>query len=186
MRQLVVIAKEAARRRLVETLPQATPPAVNAAVERSAATIEVAMVAGRDYGGALAAVQELSETGALGETHLRDFAEEERLEDAVCAIASLVGLSVPTAERLFSTNETELLLVVSKSQDWVWPTVRALIELRDKAEATPARLKRTFETYEQLSRSTAQRVVHFLKVREAAQKQVAEAAARRQIRAKRG
>jgi uncharacterized protein (DUF2336 family) len=124
MRQLVVIAKEAARRRLVETLPQATPPAVNAAVERSATRVEVAVVAGRDYGHALAAVQELSETGLLVETNLRDFAEEGRFEDAVCAIASLAGLSVPTAERLFSTHETDLLLVVSKSQDWVWPTVR--------------------------------------------------------------
>jgi hypothetical protein len=152
MRQLVVIAKEAARRRLVETLPQATPPAVNAAVERSAATVEVAMVAGRDYGRALAAVQELSDAGVLDETHLRDFADEDRFEDTVSAIACLVGVSVPTAERLFSTNETDLLLVVSKSQDWVWPTVRALAKLRDRAEATPARLKRTFETYEQLSR----------------------------------
>ncbi|MFL5117845.1 MAG: hypothetical protein ACJ8DG_19690, partial [Microvirga sp.] len=78
----------------------------------------------------------------------------------------------------------DLLLVVGKSQDWVWPTVRALVRLRDKAEATPARLKRIFETYEQLSRSTSQRVVHFLKVRETAQKQAAGAAARRQIRAK--
>jgi hypothetical protein len=60
------------------------------------------------------------------------------------------------------------------------------VKLRDKAEATPARLKRTFETYEQLSRSITQRVVHFLRVRESAQKQAAEAAARRQIRARRG
>jgi inorganic pyrophosphatase len=60
------------------------------------------------------------------------------------------------------------------------------VKLRDKTEATPTRLKRTFETYEQLSRQTSQRVVHFLKVRETAQKQAAEAAARRQIRAKRG
>jgi uncharacterized protein (DUF2336 family) len=186
MRQLVAIAKEAARRRLVEALPQAPPPAVNAAVERSAAQVEVAVVAGRDYGPALAAVQELSESGLLAEADLRDFAEAGRFEDAVCAIASLVGLSVPTAERLFSTSETDLLLVVGKSQDWVWPTVRALVKLRDRPEATPARLKRTFETYEQLSRSTAQRVVHFLKVRESAKKQAAEAAARRQIRAKRG
>ncbi|MFL5174579.1 MAG: hypothetical protein ACJ8CO_02050, partial [Microvirga sp.] len=81
-------------------------------------------------------------------------------------------------------GDPDLLLVVGKSQDWVWPTVRALVRLRDKAEATPARLKRIFETYEQLSRSTSQRVVHFLKLRETAQKQAAGAAARRQIRAK--
>ena len=131
-------------------------------------------------------MQELSEAGLLAEANLRDFAEEGRFEDAVCTIAWLAGLSVPTAERLFSANEPDLLLVVSKSQDWVWPTVRALVKLRDRSEATPTRLSRTFETYEQLSRATSQRVVHFLKVREAAQKEAAEAAARRQIRAKRG
>lgn len=186
MRQLVVIAKEAARRRLVETLPQATPPAVNAAVERSATEVEVSVVAGHDYGGALAAVQELHDAGLLAEANLRDFAEAGEFEKSVCAIAAMVGVSVPTAERLFSTAETDLLLVVGKSQDWVWPTVRALVKLRDKAEATPARLNKTVTTYEELSRSTAQRVVHFLKVREAAQKQAAETAARRQIRTKRG
>ncbi|HEX8166399.1 MAG TPA: DUF2336 domain-containing protein [Beijerinckiaceae bacterium] len=186
MHQLVLIAKEAARRRLVETLPQATPPAVNAAVERSATSVEAAVIAGRDYGRALNAVQELADAGLLAEASLRDYAEADAFEEAVCAIASLVGLSVPAAERLFSADDADLLLVVGKSQDWVWPTVRALVKLRDKAEATPTRLKRIFETYEQLSRSTSQRVVHFLKVRETAQKQAAEAAARRQIRSKRG
>lgn len=186
MRQLVVIAKEAARRRLVETLPQATPPAVNAAVERSATRVEFAVVGGQDYGPAIAAVQELHEAGRLAEANLRGFAEAGSFAESVCAIASLAGLSVPTAERLFMSGETDLLLVVGKSQDWVWPTVRALVKLRDRAEATPTRLKKTFETYEQLSRSTAQRVVHFLKLRESTQKQAAEAAARRQIRGKRG
>jgi uncharacterized protein (DUF2336 family) len=185
MRQLMAIAKEAARRRLVETLPQATPPAVNAAVERSATRVEAAVAGGRDYGRALAAVQELTESGGLTEATLRDLAEAGKLEEAVCAIAALVGLSVPTVERLFGASDADLLLVVGKSQDWVWPTMRSLVTLRDRGEASASRLKRTFETYEQLSRATSQRVVHFLKVRETTQKQAAEAAARRQIRARR-
>jgi uncharacterized protein (DUF2336 family) len=184
MRQLVLIAKEEARRRLVATLPQATPPALDAAVERGATGVEAVALAGRDYGRAIAAVQELADAGLLAETKLRDLAEADALDETVCAIASLVGLSIPAAARIFGSSDPDLLLVVGKSQDWVWPTVRALVKLRDNAEATPARLKRIFETYEQLSRKTAQRVVHFLKVRETAQKEAAETAARRQLRSK--
>jgi uncharacterized protein (DUF2336 family) len=184
MHQLVLIAKEAARRRLVETLPHPTPPTLDAAVERSATRVEAAALGGRDYGRALGRVQELSEAGLLAEAKLREYADANAFQEAVCAIAALVGLSLTAAERLLGAGDPDLLLVVGKSQDWVWPTVRALVRLRDKAEATPARLKRIFETYEQLSRATSQRVVHFLKLRESAQKQAAGAAARRQIRAK--
>jgi uncharacterized protein (DUF2336 family) len=175
MHQLVLIAKEAARRRLVETLPQPVPPTLDAAVERSATRVEAAALGGRDYGRALGRVQELSEAGLLAEAKLREYADANAFEEAVCAIAALVGLSLTAAERLLGAGDPDTLLVVGKSQDWVWPTVRALVRLR----ATPARLKRIFETYEQLSRPTSQRVVHFLKLRETAQKQAAGAAARR-------
>ena len=103
---------------------------------------------------------------------------------AVVFVAALLQVVI-VSSLVIAGAAPDLLLVVGKSQDWVWPTVRALVRLRDKAEATPARLKRIFVTYEQLSRWTSQRVVHFLKLRESAQKQAAGAAAQRQIRAKR-
>ncbi len=185
--QLLAVAKETARRRLAEGLPERTPAALNAAVERSATRLEAALVSdGRDYGRALEAVQALADARTLTEADLAAFAQQGSTEEAICAQALLAGLSVPAAERAFCARDSDLLLVVGKSQGWSWRTMAAVLKLRDAAEATPPRLKRASETYEQLSAATAQRVMHFLKVRESAQKQVAEAAARRQIRTRRG
>ena len=62
--------------------------------------------------------------------------------------------------------------------------MRALLRLRIPAPSANS-LKRAQETYDGLSQSTSQRVVHFLKAREAAERRSAEqVAARRHIRRK--
>jgi hypothetical protein len=88
-------------------------------------------------------------------------------------------------ERLFVGPEADLLLVVGKAHGWGWATMRTLLKLRDADQAAPHLLKRAEDTYEGLASATAQRVVQFIRVREASQRQAAEAAAtRRQIRSK--
>ena len=85
---------------------------------------------------------------------------------------------------MFDGPEADLLLVVAKSEGWSWRTVRALLRLRVPAPSGNS-LRRAQETYDGLSPSTAQRVVHFLKAREAAERRSAEqAAARPHIRRK--
>lgn len=183
MRQLVAIAKETARRRISESLPNAAHPAVDKAVERSATRVEAAVVpGGRDYSRALEAINGITEKRSLTEADLVAFSGGEQFEEAVCALSFMAGLSLSAAERLFRETEAELLLVVGRAQGFAWPTMRALIGLRGPAASQPHHLKRAFDTFDQLNPTTAQRVVHFLKVREATQKRAAEAAASRQIR----
>lgn len=185
VRQLVAIAKETARRRLSDSLPGSAHTDIDVAVERSATSVAAAVVpGGRDYSRALGVVNAIAEKRPLSETDLVDFASESRFEEAVCALSYLAGLSIPAVERLFKDGEAELLLVVGRAQGWNWPTVRALLGLRGPDMAQPHQLKRAFDTFDQLNPTTAQRVVHFLKVREATQKRAAEAAANRQIRSK--
>jgi uncharacterized protein (DUF2336 family) len=181
IRQLVAVARETARRRLAQSLP-GVRSTVDAAVEQSAQTVEAAVASARDYSQALAAVQALAEERRLDESDLIDFASNGQLEETICALAYLIGLSVTAAERLFDGLETDLLLVVGKSQGWSWRLVRALLRLRSPTPSAHT-LRRAQETYDGLSPSTSQRVVHFLKAREAAERRSAEqAAARRQIR----
>lgn len=184
VRQLVAVARETARRRLAQTLPGGVKSSIDAAVEQSAQTVEAAVSSRRDYGKALSAIHALTEERRLGESDLIGFATNGKLEETICAIAYAIGLSVSAAERLFEGSEADLLLVVGKSQDWSWRTLRAMLNLRSPAPSAHS-LRRAQETYDQLSPSTSQRVVHFLKAREAAERRSAEdVAARRQIRGK--
>jgi uncharacterized protein (DUF2336 family) len=184
LRQLVAVARETARRRLAQTLPGGARSSIDAAVEQSAQTVEAAVASGRDYSRALAVIQALTDERRLEESDLIGFAANGKLEETVCATAYLIGLSVTAAERLFEGSEADLLLVVGKSQGWTWRTVRALLRLRSP-EPSAHVLRRAQESYDGLSPSTSQRVVHFLKAREAAERRSAEqVAARRHIRRK--
>jgi uncharacterized protein (DUF2336 family) len=184
VRQLVAVARETARRRLAQSLPGGVRSSIDAAVEQSARTVEAAVSSRRDYGTALAAIHALTDERPLVEGDLLRFASDGKLEETICASAYATGLSVSAAERLFEGSEADLLLVVAKSQGWSWRTVRAMLKLRSPAPSTHG-LRRAQESYDQLSSGTSQRVVHFLKAREAAERRSAEdVAARRQIRGK--
>ncbi len=183
MRQLVAIAKEAARRRLSDSLPAMEAPALDQAVEIGALRVEAAVVPGqRDYSRAMEVVGAISAQRPLTEEDVLTFATDEKFEECVCAISMLAGLSLNAAERLFRESEAELLLVVARAQEWSWPTLRKILKLRGEEGEQPHLLKRARDTFEQLKPTTAQRVVHFLKVREASQKRAAEMAANRQTR----
>lgn len=182
LRQLVDIAKETARSRLSQALPDAVHPSIHGAVERSATAI---IPGGRAYGPALEAVQALAAERPLVEADVAAFAAGRDIERTVCAIAHIAGVSLSAIERLFGTDDADLLLVIGKAQGWAWPTVRTLIGLRGAKAAAPHRLKRIEADYGELSPAASQRIVHVLREREASQKQAAQAAAeRRQIRSK--
>ena len=184
VRQLVAVARETARRRLAQTMPGGVKTSIDVAVEQSAQRVEAVVASRRDYGKAFGIVHALTEERPLGEGDLLDFASNGRFEETVCAIAYVVGLSVSATERLFDGTEADLLLVIGKSQEWSWRTLRAMLRLRSPAPSAHD-LRRAQETFDQLSMATSQRVLQFLKAREAAERRSAEEAAlRRQIRRK--
>ena len=182
VRQLVAVARETARRRLAQTMPGGVKASIDVAVEHSAQAVEAAVASGRDYGTAFGVVHALTEERPLQESDLFAFASEQKFEETVCAIAYVIGLSVSATERLFEGSEADLLLVIGKSQGWSWRSLRAMLGLRNPPPSAQD-LRRAQGTYDQLSTTTAQRVVQFLKAREAAERRSAEeAAVRRQIR----
>jgi hypothetical protein len=58
------------------------------------------------------------------------------------------------------------MLVIGRSQNWSWKTVRALLQLRNPNLVGTPQLGRLEQTYKGLAASTAQKVMSFLKVRE--------------------
>jgi uncharacterized protein (DUF2336 family) len=182
--QLIAVARETARRRLAQTMPALPDASLDELVEESAQAVEAAVSNGRDYSRAYAAIHVLTAERQLTESDIVAFASEAMAPETICAVAYMSGLSVSAAERLFDGPEADLLLVVGKAQGWSWRTIRAMLRLR-RPSPTAANLKRAQEVYDELSSATAQRVVHFLKVREASERRAAEEAAdRRQVRTK--
>ncbi|MCG6121851.1 MAG: DUF2336 domain-containing protein [Microvirga sp.] len=183
LRQLLAIAKETARRRIHEERPAIGQTDLDYAVEIGALDVEAEVMPGaRDYGPALAEIEALSRMRPLVESDLAGFATAGRFEAAICAVARIADLSLSATERLFDEGDAELLLVVARAGDWSWSTVRDLLRLRGPDAAQPHAMRRARDTFEKLKPATAQRVVHFLKAREASQRRALEAAAGRQIR----
>ncbi|WP_372423941.1 DUF2336 domain-containing protein [Salinarimonas chemoclinalis] len=185
VRQLVAIAQETARRRLAEDAPGGT--AIVEAVEIGASAVRAAVVpGGRDLGAAYAIVSRIAATRPITEGDVASYARDGRGDEAICAIAFAADLSLATAERLFKAGDSELLVVVARAQGWAFATLEPLLVLRDPSGGLAPHLrKRARDAFEQLRPQTAQRVVQFLKAREASQKRSAEAAAQRRMEARR-
>lgn len=167
-RQLLEIAKDAARRRLLASLPNAEEE-IDAAVERSASSFgpNPARMT-RNYAAANSLVDALLHGRLITEHDLAGFADAGRVEETISALASLTGLSAGCLERIFEERDNDLLLVIGKARGWSWRTVRTLLRLRDPALSERHHFRRAEETFDAMASATAGRVLHFLKVRESA------------------
>lgn len=82
---------------------------------------------GRDYRRAAMLVRQIAGQRSLTEADLCDFAAAGSQAEAICTVAALVGLSVAAAERICDGADFDLLLLVSKAQNWSWKTFAALV-----------------------------------------------------------
>lgn len=160
LRQLVDIAKQSARRRIASSLTSGSRDAVVADLDRSIP----------DYGPAMEAVRAITEVRDLEEGDLSGFASDGRKEETICALAEMTGLSIGGVERVFQERENDLLIVMGRARGWMWATVRSLLRLRDPALQEHHQFRRAEETFGTMAAPTAQRVLHFLRVRETAVK----------------
>lgn len=169
--QLMALAKLAARRRLDRAVRPGFAKAVEHAVERGAEAVAAAKavpVELASLGLALAEVRALQAAGRLDEAQLRNDAREVKLEHAICGFGLLAGLSLPAAEQTLMGPDREAVLLVSRALDWSWETTAALISLRRDLGRSDAALERAQQSFEQIGKSTAERVLGFLKARDAA------------------
>lgn len=160
MRQLVDVAKDTARRRLLTTLSLD----IDEAVEAGAVDLTPPR-AWRDYTPAREIVGALMSSGTFGEASIADLAERCLLEATIVALAEVTGLSVDAVEQVFGESENDLLIVIGRACGWSWRTVRALLHLRTPALKQRHQFRRAEATFNGMTSATAQRVVLFLKSR---------------------
>lgn len=173
MRQLVEIAKQSARRRIGGSLTSGSRDAVASATDRSATSVVADLDRSvTDYGPALKVVRAITDVRALEEGDLSGFASDGRKEETICALAAMSGLSIGGVERVFQERDNDLLIVIGRARGWMWATVRSLLKLRDPALQEHHHFRRAEETFGTMAAPMAQRVLHFLRVREIAVKPV--------------
>lgn len=115
---------------------------------------------------AAALVAALAQADKLDEPALAAFAAKGKLDEAVCALATMVQISTAAAEQSLLGGDRDACLVLGKAMGWGWDTVKLLLSLRPEADNLPHLVARSRSNYESLSQPTAQRVLQFMRVKD--------------------
>lgn len=170
--QLMAAAKNSARRRLAAGFDPDMAAAVEGAVERGARAVAAeAQIQGNlgTVNEAMVEVNRLREANELGEATVARFAAAGAAEQAICAVAVLSELSLPAAEQVVLGADRDAVLLVARGLGWSWETVAALIGLRKDFGKSEAAIERARQHFRTIAQPTAQRVLGFLRMRDAQQ-----------------
>ena len=167
--KLIAKASASVRARLAEANPERAADisaAVTAATKQATAAPE-AISAATEIAHGL--VQLLYDDGRLDEREISKFAAAGKFDETNAAISCLAKVPVPLTETMMVGSHIEGILILAKVCDLSWPTVQQIIEMRAEVTGIPATdLAETRLTYERLRPSTAQQVLRFHKMQEAA------------------
>lgn len=167
-------ARDSARRRLMtKTAPSALMSRTAPAEAPAPAVISVDPDA---RNAAAKLVAELAAKGQLTEAALADFASRGLPDESLCAMAALAQISTSAAEQAVLGTDRDACLVVGRAMGWDWKTVEALIGLRPVTEQVPHMLSRAQSSFTNLSPTTAQRVLQFMRVKDQIPQKPAQAA----------
>jgi uncharacterized protein (DUF2336 family) len=168
--KLIAKASATVRQRLEVANPQQAgdvPTAVREATRRarsapSAITQNTAI--------AHALVKSLYEDGRLDEKQVEAFAEAGKFDEANAGLAALANVPVSVAENIMVETRAEGVMILAKVSAMSWSTVRAIINMRDDLSGMdPTDLGACKATYERLRPSTAQQVLRFHRMQQAAE-----------------
>jgi uncharacterized protein (DUF2336 family) len=167
--KLLAKASAAVRERLEAAHPSQAgdvPSAVREATRRArAATVAIS----KQTAIAHALIKSLHEDGRLDEHQVAQFAAAGKFDETNAAIAALASVPVTIAENMMVETRAEGIMILAKVSGMSWSTVRAIIDMRDDLSGgEPTDLQACRDTYERLRPSTAQQVLRFHRMQEAA------------------
>src|SRR5262245_40869743 len=122
-----------------------------------------------DYAAARERIVTLRASRELGESDIAAFVQAGSFEDTAVLLATLSSLPIDVVERVLVQDRVETILIVAKSIELSWPTVRLLLLLRaGKGGLSPQALEQHMGSYMRLKRTTALQAIEFLRKRQAA------------------
>lgn len=169
LKELLTKSVDVVRRRLFDVAKPNRKAAINRAMAEISGAPKAQLVT-RDFAPAQRVILALHQAGELNEAALLRFAREHKYEEAIAALAALAGMRLSTVNQLVLGDREDPILILSKSIDLEWTTVRALVVLRLGPGKTPSPpdIEEARVNYERLAPATAQRVLTFWRTREKA------------------
>jgi uncharacterized protein (DUF2336 family) len=121
----------------------------------------------RDFTAAQRSIVALHRAGQLDEGALFGFAKAHQYEESIVALAAMARIPIAMTDGLFTGARIDSILVLGKSLDLAWPTVRALVVLRLGPNRTPpeADIETARLNFQRLVPATAQRMLMFWRTR---------------------
>jgi uncharacterized protein (DUF2336 family) len=169
-RDLLSKATSVVRERLMPAAPPELKIEIGRVLEKVSKEVGAEVrgrVGPRDYQAAQRLVLGLHRAGRLNEATVMAFCSEGKYEETVVSLAALAKVPVNVADRLMNGERPDPVLILCKAIGLAWPTVRAVITLRQDATSTNKQaLNAALDNYGRLSSSTAQRVVRFWQLRQ--------------------
>jgi uncharacterized protein (DUF2336 family) len=168
--QLFEVASESVRREL-EARNRDRAVEIREVVLRARAKLEAeARRSSRAYQTALAHIRSLRESGELSAGKLASFAAARRIDETALTLSYLCDLSIEVVERAMQHEKPDQVLVLTRSVDIRWETVRAILSmpggcLCHAAEEDCATARASFE---KLQVPTAKRALAYYRLREQA------------------
>jgi uncharacterized protein (DUF2336 family) len=160
-RELLTKATAVVRERLLSSASPEQKREIRRVLEKVSEEVG-ARVGPRDFHAAQRLVLSLHRAGRMNEMALAGFSADGKYEETVVALAALAKVPVNVADRLMASERPDPVLILCKAAGLGWPTVKSIIAVR--AQGKSAGIDSAFTHYEQLSASTAQRVVRFWQV----------------------
>jgi len=137
----------------------------------AADAISTAEQSRRDYSAARVVVEVLHASRALDESQVRNFAKHGKFEETAVALEMLCEFSIDAIERVFLSENPELILILAKSVRFSWDTTKYMMRLcPDSAYWSELKSEAYRSHFDKLHVATAKRIIRFYNVRRTASK----------------
>lgn len=161
LRTLAAIVPEPVRLRLA-----ANNPRLAARIREAVAQVaQDAQPKQRDYSQARETVAAVAKAGTLNDEAVLEFAEDEKFEECVVALAALNRLSIEVASRLLLDEPTDTLLIAAKAGGLTWPTAKALLLMRTEGHSSATDIEDARISFLRLKPETAMQGIKLYKLR---------------------
>jgi uncharacterized protein (DUF2336 family) len=169
MKDMLSRAGDVVRRRIFDAAPPAQQALINRALSELTG-LQLRSKGARDFTAAQRAVRALGQAAELNEGALLGFARAYRYEETIATLSAMSGVRISTVDHLMRGDRDDPLLILGKSINISWATVRALMGLRlgQGRMPAPSDIEEARLNFERLVPATAQRVLTFWQTRDPA------------------
>ena len=171
MEELVAIAREKVRETLRDEYADAGADLFDKAVDEVASAAAETLqpnILVNDFDAATATVRQKTRSGGLVEDDVVEWIKAGKMEEALAAMAHLAGVPAEMVARAYHAAHYDPLLFIVRSIKFGWGTFKLLLTVKAGRAPSSDVIKSAFDSFQQLSVQTAQRVVRFTAVREQA------------------